>query len=160
MPNWVKTIQRILNFLYNLFVQGVPVRFQIRFGQNSSNLGDYFMETITAVQQVTGSASPVDAKGNPVTTTFPTPPSWSSSDTTILTVAAAADGLSAVVTAVGKLGTAAVSVSGTPTGAAAPITGSADVQVTAATAASFSLTFGAPSTQTPPTPPPPPPPAA
>lgn len=114
------------------------------------------METITAVEQVPVTASAVDAKGNPVQTTFAAPPTWVSSDTTILTLVPAADGLSAIVTAVGKLGTASVTVSATPTGASAPISGSASVQVTAGAAAALSLVFSAATLQIPPTPPPPP----
>lgn len=111
--------------------------------------------TITAIQDVAALATPVDAKGNIVSATFPTPPSWSVSDSTILTVSPAADGLSAVVTAVGKIGSASVSVSGTPAGESSPISGSATITVTAAQAASFALTFGTPATQVPGTPPPP-----
>lgn len=50
----------------------------------------------------------VDAKGNPATVDGA--PVWTSSDETILTVAAAADGMSAVVTPVGPLGTAQIKI--------------------------------------------------
>lgn len=50
----------------------------------------------------------VDAKGNPATVEGA--PVWSSSDEAILTVAAAADGFSAVVTPVGPLGSAQIKV--------------------------------------------------
>lgn len=50
----------------------------------------------------------VDAKGNPAVVDGV--PVWSSSDESIVTVAAAADGLSAVVTPVGPLGAAQVKV--------------------------------------------------
>lgn len=149
-------LQRFFQLLYNLWrQQNQAVRFRLTFGP----IGDS-METITAVQQVPATAAPVDAKGNPVTTTFPTPPSWLSSDTTVLTVTPSADGLSAVATAVGKIGSATITVSGTPSGETSPISGTAEVQVTAAQAASFALSFGTAVTQTPAPPPPPPPPAA
>lgn len=157
--------QRLCEVLYNLFVpkKGKPVRFKLFFGAPFplTSRGVSMSATITVVQQVPVTAQPVDAKGNPTQTTFPTPPAWSVSDPTILSVSPAADGLSAVVTAVGKIGTATVTVSGTPTGATAPITGSATVDVTAAAPVAFTLTFGTAVDQTPaPPPPPPPPPAA
>ena len=153
-----------LQTFYNYFrrrMKRKPVRFVIKFKPVGKRGTLPMSPSITAIQDVAALATPVDAKGNVVTASFPTPPSWSTSDSTILTVAPAADGLSAVVTAVGKLGTASVSVSGTPAGETSPITGSATVTVTAAQAASFVLTFGTPATQNPGTPPPPaPPPAA
>ena len=119
------------------------------------------METITVIQDVAANFGAVDAKNNPVPVpAFSAPPAWLSSDATILTVVAAADGLSAVATAVGAIGTASITVSGTPTGASSPISGSAQVQVTAAAAASLVIQFGTPATQNPGTPPPPPPPPA
>lgn len=120
------------------------------------------METITVIQDVSANFGAADAKGNAVPVpAFAAPPTWTSSDTTILTVAAAADGLSAVVTAVGKVGSADVTVSGTPTGATSAISGTAQVAVVAAAASSLVIGFGTPAIQTPGTPPPPaPPPAA
>lgn len=120
------------------------------------------METITVIQDVSaGITGALDGKGNSVPVpTFAAPPSWSSSDPTVLTVAPAANGLSAVVTAVGKVGTATITVSGTPQGSSTAINGSAQVSVTAAAAASLSIGFGTPAIQQPGTPPPPPPPAA
>lgn len=134
------------------------VRLEIVFLSPTGMLkqGDYSM-TINVIQQVVATAVPVDARGNPgVPTSFSSPPSWSSSDTTVMTVAAAADGLSAVVTAAGKVGSATLSVSGTPVGATAPISGSATVSVVAAPAVGLTISFAAPTTQAPPTPPPPP----
>ena len=118
------------------------------------------METISVIQDVSANFGAVDAKGNPVPLpTFSAPPAWSSSDTTVLTVAAAADGMSAVVTAVGKIGAANITVTGTPTGQTA-ISGSAQVNVGTAAAASLVIGFGTPAIQQPGVPPPPPPPPA
>lgn len=120
--------------------------------------GAHMSTSITVIQQVPGQISgSLDAKGNTLPVpSFTTPPSWTSSDTTVLTVAPAADGLSAVITAVGKIGSATITVSGTPTGETAPIQGSADISVTAAQPASLVLSLGTPVLQTPPVPPPPP----
>lgn len=90
-------------------------------------------------QQVTAAAAFVDAKGNPASPD--TAPVWASSDETVATVVASVDGLTATVTAVGKLGTAQISVKDDDV----IITG--DVEVVAGLAVSGSVTFGAPTEQ-------------
>lgn len=60
--------------------------------------------TLTADQKVTLSVAPVDKYGNPAS--LDGNPSWTVSDSAILTVTPATDGLSAVVEAVGPIGTA------------------------------------------------------
>lgn len=81
-----------------------------------------------------------DSKGNPATVQAP---SWASSDETILSVTASADGMSATVGAVGPLGTAQVQFScdadlgeGVRT-----LTGSADVEVLAGEAAVIEISL-------------------
>lgn len=114
---------------------------------------------ITTVQQIPVSITGgLDAKGDSLPVpSFASPPSWTSSDTTIATVAPAADGLSAEVTAVGKTGTVEISASGIPTGATASVSGQAQPLVVGpAPVVSLVLTFGTPTLQSPPTPPPPP----
>ncbi len=97
---------------------------------------------ITDSQQFLVEIQPVDKAGNPGT--LASVPVWSASDLTILTVAPAADGLSAVVSATGKLGTAQVNVTadGDPTPGVNTITGTVDVQVVGGKAVSFQFKAG------------------
>jgi hypothetical protein len=108
---------------------------------------------ITDSQQFRVEIQPVDKAGNPGT--LASVPVWSASDPTILTVAPAADGLSAVVSAMGKLGAAQVHVTaeGDPTSGVNTITGTVDVQVVGGKAVSLRLTVGT-ATEIPPTAPP------
>jgi hypothetical protein len=72
-------------------------------------------------------------------------PTWASSDTTgIVTVTAAADGMSAVVqaTGTGVLAGIQVSCTSTPPGAAGPIVSTGTVDVTGGVPAAESLVFG------------------
>jgi hypothetical protein len=97
---------------------------------------------ITDSQQFKVDIQPVDKAGNPGT--LASVPVWSVSDPTIVTVAPAADGLSAVVTATGKLGTAEVHVTaeGDPTPGVDTITGTLAVQVIGGKAVSLQFTAG------------------
>lgn len=97
--------------------------------------------TITDAQQVPVTVQAVDARGNP-TTSFPSAPAWSVSDPTILSVAADPTGLSAVVAAVGALGTAQVTVSASLGGAS--VTGVLSVSVVADAATTLSIVPGTP----------------
>lgn len=63
---------------------------------------------LTDTQEVAGSAAFTDKAGNPATVDGA--PVWASSDETVLTAAAAADGMSGTFTATGKLGSAQGSV--------------------------------------------------
>ena len=146
-----------------------PVKLLLQFGTTlwtlphkpGHRIGEHMQ--INVLQQIpisiTGS---VDAKGNTLPVpSFAAPPSWASSDTTIATVAPAADGLSAVVTAVGKTGTVTITASGTVSGQTSAISGTSEpLDIVSAPAVSLTLTFGTATNQVPPTPPPPPPPAA
>lgn len=102
------------------------------------------MLILTDTQQVPLTAAFEDKAGNPANVDGA--PVWSSSDTTVLTVAAAADGLSATAVATGKLGPAQVSVtadadlgSGTTS-----ISGVLDVTVQAGAAVAANISAGTP----------------
>lgn len=103
--------------------------------------------TLTDSQQATATVVYDDKKGNPATVS--TVPVWVSSDTTILTVDASGDptGMTAVVKAVGALGSAQITVTDTPTDGSAPIVvvGTINVVSDVASAAAFQL--GTPSEQ-------------
>ena len=98
---------------------------------------------ITDSQQFRVEIQPVDRAGNPGTLT--SEPVWSASDPTILTVTTAADGMSAVVSATGKLGTAQVNVTGEgdPAPGVNTITGTVTVRVVGGQAVSLQFTAGA-----------------
>jgi hypothetical protein len=99
------------------------------------------MFVMTDSQKVALSITVVDAKGNPANVDGA--PTWTSSDASVVTVAAAEDGLSAVATAVGPLGTAQVNVQADADlgeGSEA-IAGVLDVQIVGGKA--VSLTIGA-----------------
>jgi hypothetical protein len=116
--------------------------------------GGVRMELVmTDSQQFRVEIQPVDKAGN--LGTLASGPVWSASDPTILTVAPAADGMSAVVSAMGKLGAAQVNVTaeGDPTPGVNTITGTVDVQVVGGKAVSLRLTVGT-ATELPPTAPP------
>ena len=98
---------------------------------------------LTDVQKVSLAIAPVDAAGNaaPVETVV-----WSSTDETVLTVVAAEDGLSAVATAVGKLGTAQVKVDADAQlgEGVVTLTGLQDFEVVASQAVALGVVVGAP----------------
>jgi len=99
---------------------------------------------LTDMQKVPLSVSFLDGAGNPAPVDGS--PVWGSSDPTVVDVVPAPDGLSAVATAVGPLGTAQVNVtadadlgSGIET-----ITGLLDVNVVADKAVSVAISAGTP----------------
>jgi hypothetical protein len=98
---------------------------------------------ITDSQEFRLEIQPVDRAGNPGT--LAGEPVWSVSDPTILTMVPADDGMSAVVSATGKLGVAQVSVTadGDPTPGVNTVTGTVDVQVVGGKAVAFHFTAGA-----------------
>ena len=116
------------------FVSSSPIQFHI--GVKKMKLTD--------VQKVIGSIAPKDAAGNPAPVDGI--PVWASSDTAVITVTAAPDGMSAVVEAVGPLGTAQVSVSAdADTGeGVTTITALVDIEVLASEATALGITFGVP----------------
>lgn len=92
-------------------------------------------------QQVTATLVAVDAKGNPAGA-FDAPPSWSMDDQTVAGMVVAADGLSAVFTALGKLGSTNVQVAGLAGGKS--IVGTGVITVVAGDAVSIALQLGTP----------------
>lgn len=109
---------------------------------------------LTDIQQVQLSIEPLDTKGNPAQVNGV--PSWVSSDPSILTVNPSADGMSAMVLAVGKLGNAQVAVSANadmdPAGAPVPLTGTVDFTIVSSQATQLSISAGTPTDQPAPAP--------
>ncbi len=102
---------------------------------------------MTSSQQVSLSVKFVDKRGNPAPVDGV--PEWGSSNTDVVTLTVSEDGLSAVAVAVGPLGSATVSVqadadmgSGTT-----PVAGSLDIDITAGSAVTVSITAGTPEDQ-------------
>lgn len=95
-------------------------------------------------------------KGNPA---MVADPAWSSSNESVASVTASADGSSATVVAVGPVGTATITLTGdADLGAGVvPVRGELDIEVVAGNAAVFNITAADPTEQAdspPPTPPP------
>ena len=114
---------------------------------------------MTNSQQATASIKIVDKRGQPAPVDGI--PVWASSDETIVTVTPAVDGMSAVVAAVGPLGTAKVSVTADAdlgTGVSS-IFGSLDVTITQGQAVGIEITLGDATEQGSGVPQPPPPPS-
>ena len=101
------------------------------------------MLILTDAQKVTLTISPVSAAGNPAPVQNP---SWSVSDAEVLSVVVAEDGLSAVVSTVGKLGDAQVSVTADADmgEGVKELTGVLDISVKASDAVSLNITAGNP----------------
>lgn len=91
---------------------------------------------LTDVQECPLTVAPVDAKGNPAV--LQGVPVWTSTDPTIISVEASQDGLSAVVAAVGKLGTAQVDIN------LDGVSGVLDVEVRGSDAVSLAINAGTP----------------
>ena len=123
-----------VGFIFTADLEG-----QITVGVTQMNMTDS--------QQVGLSIQPVDKKGNPAAVDGV--PEWASSNSEVVTVEAAADGLSAVAKAVGPLGTATVSVKAdADLGAGVTeIAGSLEITITAGGATSVTITAGTPSEQ-------------
>jgi len=102
------------------------------------------MLQLTDVQKCTLSIQPLDAVGNPASVDGT--PSWSVSDSSVLAIEPATDGLSAVVTAVGPLGTAQVNVSADADlgSGVTTLTGALDVSVAASAATTLNISTGVP----------------
>jgi hypothetical protein len=102
------------------------------------------MLILTDVQKVTLSVAPVSKAGNPAV--LDGAPKWTVSDETVLTVAVAEDGLSAVVSSTGKIGKAQVSVlADADIGeGVTELAGVLDIEVKASAAVSMGLEAGTP----------------
>ena len=128
-------------------VQSVPANFVIPRGTANTTHKQRSADMaliLTDVQKVTLSVSFVDAKGNPATVDGA--PVWSVSDANVLSVTAAADGLSADVLTVGPLGTAQVSVTADADlgEGVKSLVGTLDVQVVGSEAVAIAITAGVP----------------
>ena len=99
---------------------------------------------LSDIQEATLSVSFVDKAGNPAPVEGA--PAWAVSDANLLTITPAADGMSAVVSANGPLGTGQVSVSADADlgEGVATIAGTLDIDVLASQAVSIAITAGAP----------------
>lgn len=144
----LERIDRNLQALLSLFPASLRLRFGTPEGKISISTprGTQTMTTIKDNQTDTITLEVDDAAGNSIPLTdvqFPSPPTWTSSDPTVLTVTPNADGLSAVGATTGKLGTSTVSVSAT-TSDGRSISGSDEVDVTTSAPTSFKLVFGTP----------------
>jgi hypothetical protein len=106
--------------------------------------GELSMLTLQDNQTVSASIAPVDAKGNPAQVDGV--PSWSSSDPGLLTVVASADGLSAVIAAVGPLGTAQLQVAADADlgEGIVPLVATADITIVGGQAVALTINFDAP----------------
>lgn len=104
------------------------------------------------------SISPADEFGNPTQSAFDAAPTWSVDDVSIATVSPAADGLSAVVTPTGKLGSCNVQALGLVGGN--QIQGTLELDIIAGDVAEVTLTPGSPVAFVPATPAPTAPPAS
>ena len=102
------------------------------------------MITLTDLQKVSCSIKPVDAMGNPAQVDGV--PEWSVSDSAMLTVVPSSDGLTAVVSTVGPIGTAQVTVTADADlgEGLVSISGVLDVTITGSQATSLSITAGTP----------------
>jgi|SRR5690242_5931326 len=102
------------------------------------------MQQLTDVQKVTATIAAVDAAGNPAQ--LDGAPTWSSSNPDIVSVTPAADGLTAVIAAVGPLGTSQISVSADARLGPDVVTlsGQDDVTVVASEATTLGISFGTP----------------
>lgn len=105
------------------------------------------MLNLTDSQEVILSIAPIDSRSNPAVVDGE--PSWSSSDVSVVTVTPAAGGLSASVVALGKIGSAQITVSADADlgSGVSPITGTLDITVISGLATSLSITAGAPTEQ-------------
>jgi hypothetical protein len=109
-------------------------------GLSQVKQGDGTMATqMTDQGNGTATLTAVDAVGNPTTPSFDAAPTWASSDTTVLAVTAAADGLSAAIANAvpPKLGTATISVDAKEAGV--DLAGTADVTVVSGPPASVTV---------------------
>lgn len=100
------------------------------------------MYTMTDTQKAPLSIEPVDKAGNPAPVEGP--PSWEASDPNLLDVTPSADGLSAVISAKGPLGSCQVTVNADADvgEGVVPITGVLDVQIVAGQAVALKISAG------------------
>jgi hypothetical protein len=105
------------------------------------------MFNMTDTQQVVLTVAFLDKKGNPAVVQGP--PTWASSDPTIVAVTPSADGLSATAVAAGPEGQATVTVTGDadPGDGVVNVTGTLDITIGPSQAVNVGITPGAPTEQ-------------
>jgi hypothetical protein len=138
----LERVDRNLKLLLRL----VPGEFALVFGQpqTRTNLPQgttHMAKTITDIQHVAVTLAEKDAAGNVVPFDFPTPPVWTTSDDTIVTISTNADGSNADISTTGKLGDVTITVNGT-TADGRPIVGRGDITVTTSAPTTIELVFG------------------
>lgn len=143
----VKTLTRIEAKIDRLAPSPKPDTLTIAFGPVSSKVapkGEPTMQVLTDEQKCTATLIPKTAAGNPAKVDGV--PAWSVSDPTILGMVVADDGMSAVLTALGPLGSSQVSVIADADlgDGVRQITTVDEVQVVAAEATTLGITFGTP----------------
>ncbi len=124
------------------------VRFSLALVAGFKVEGEDMLVTLTDVQKVAATIAVLDAKGNPAA--IDGVPVWAAGDPAILAVTPAADGLSAVIAAVGPLtaGTQVTVTADADVGEGVkPIVGILDVAVVASEAVSVNVTAGTPEPQ-------------
>lgn len=106
------------------------------------------LNTLGDSQMATATAAFTDKAGNPVSPVTP-PPVWASADTTLLTVDGSGDptGMTAVVKAVGPLGTVIGSSCTYTPAVGSPVALLFDVQIVAEGAITGNVTIGTPTEQ-------------
>lgn len=122
----------------------LELRFVSQRGLGIVFVGGKLMLLLSNAQKVSAALDPTDQYGNPAR--IDGVPTWNNSDATIVQLDVAADGLTAVVTALGPLGTAQISASvDADLGAGVrPLTVTSDIQVEASEAVALGIKFGAP----------------
>ncbi len=140
----LKRIDRNVRAMLSLFPASLRLHFGTPVTRDNLPQGTTTMTTLKDNQTVSVTLEVDDVANNPIANAvFSVPPGWQSSDPTIVTVSAAADGLSANVTTTGKLGQAQITVTGTAVDGRT-ITGIGDVSVVTSGPATFKLNFGTP----------------
>lgn len=127
--------------------QPAPDSLVIAFGPvslRSVPQGDSLMLRLTDEQKATATIRPKTAAGNPAT--IDGTPAWSVSNPDVLDLVVSEDGMTATITAKGPLGTSQVSVTADADlgDGVRALTGTDDVEVVAAEAATIGIEFGTP----------------
>ncbi len=143
----IQSLSAKLDQILKLLTPGPAVRFIFSAILDGEYLYGVTKMNITDTQDVPLSITPVDKKGNPAQ--LDGPPVWSSSNSEVVTVVASADGLSAVASAVGPLGTATVSVKadGDLGAGVNTISGTLDITVVGSGAVTLTIKAGTPTEQ-------------
>lgn len=122
----------------------LELRFVARQGLGVVFLKGKLMLLLSNAQKVTAIVEPLDQYGSPAR--IDGVPSWNNSDPSIVSLVPAADGLTAVVTALGPLGLTQISATADADlgQGVRPISQQADIQVEASEAVTLGIKFGAP----------------